>query len=968
MSILRNRQPNEPAALSNARALRRRTPAPAAEPGQHAADLDALRRTPDTRTGHHRVRTRLPWTGWSSWTRWLTILAIGMSFVACVAIALDPRHRSAPGDAWLVMASVASAIVAFFNAGAEWQGKARPAWRLVGLGLVCQSLAALAWGLMPFVTVPDVFAAWTMICHVVAAPLAVAGLLAFRSSFRRPVERLKFALDVGAILFLGAMLSWYLMRLSNPTGDVVHWLRTSPGLLLLPGLELLGVVSVAAVWNRLGGRGDRRGVALMGLGLVLAFASTAVESWHITAGTAVPTAIECIGRALLLLGLLMEYNTRPVEAAPQSAAGADTAIRSTLVPYTSVVLGAAMLADLSLRAGNHEITAFIGAMFLMTLMVIARQAVSVRENARRSNARAHAESETRFRSLVQHSTDLITIIDGADTIRYVSPAINRVFGYEIADMEGKPLRDLVHTDDVVPMLGFLADAAKPGSKAATTHWRMLSASGAWCRVENVAVNLLADPTVGGVVLTTRDVSHRVALEEQLVHRAFHDELTGLANRALFTNRVEQALLRASRDGRRTAVLFLDLDDFKEINDSLGHAAGDSLLMQGADRLRACLRAGDTAARLGGDEFAVLLEGCNEDGEEAMHVAERISMAFARPFSLENREAFSTASIGVAINSGTEAGEDLLRNADLAMYLAKRRGKARVERFASHMHEEVVERLDLLADLRYAIERDELQLEYQPIVDLETRTVTGLETLVRWDHPRRGRIPPADFIPIAEQSGLIVAIGRWVMLHACAHARHWSRSLPELLPVTVTVNLSARQLGDEHLIDDVANALRVAGLRRDQLVLELTESTLLANSEETVGILTSLKALGVRLAIDDFGTGYSSLSYLHRFPVDVLKIDRSFVEGVADGPGASALANAVIALGNSLGLRTVAEGIESEAQHAVLAKLGCKFGQGYLFSPPLPPADVMPYLARHGQRGNGRNTPERLTPLSTRVIS
>jgi len=473
--------------------------------------------------------------------------------------------------------------------------------------------------------------------------------------------------------------------------------------------------------------------------------------------------------------------------------------------------------------------------------------------------------------------------------------------------------------------------------------------------------------VGGLVLTTRDVTQRVALEEQLVHRAFHDELTGLANRALFANRVEQGLLRGSRNALRTAVIFLDLDDFKEINDSLGHAAGDALLKQSAERLRVCLRAGDTAARLGGDEFAVLLEECHDDGVEVMQVAERIAQAFARPFALEEREAFASASIGVALSRGDESGEELLRNADLAMYLAKRRGKARVERFAAHMHEEVVERLDLLADLRYAIEREELQLEYQPIVDLETRRVSGLETLVRWDHPRRGRIPPTDFIPIAEQSGLIVAIGRWVLLHACAHARHWSRSLPHLMPVTITVNLSARQLGDENLIDDVANALRVAGLRRDQLVLELTESTLLANSEETVGILTSLKSLGVRLAIDDFGTGYSSLSYLHRFPVDVLKIDKSFVEGVADGPGGSALASAVIGLGNSLSLRTVAEGIETEAQFAALLALGCKFGQGYLFSRPLPPGDVMPFLLTHGQRVVDIALSQRLTPLSGDTI-
>jgi diguanylate cyclase (GGDEF)-like protein/PAS domain S-box-containing protein len=633
-----------------------------------------------------------------------------------------------------------------------------------------------------------------------------------------------------------------------------------------------------------------------------------------------------------------------IAAASTSGRSAD-GVPSALLPVLTVVVANALLLAWALSTNNTDLISLLAGTFCVTMLVVALQDINVRRAARRSSARAQADNETRFRSLVQHSADLITIIDGRDTIRYVSPAITRVFGHEADRLEGSPLRELVHTDDVVPMLSFLTDAAKPGSRATTSHWRMRNASGAWCRVENVAVNLLDDPTVAGLVLTTRDVTHRVALEEQLVHRAFHDELTGLANRALFTNRVDQALLRATRDASRTAVLFLDLDDFKEINDSLGHAAGDTLLMQGAERLRACLRAGDTAARLGGDEFAVLLE----DGDDASGVAERIGNAFARPFNLEGREAFVTASIGIAFAIGGESGADLLRNADLAMYLAKKRGKARVERFARHMHEEVVERLDLLADLRYAIEREELQLEYQPIVELNTRTVSGLETLVRWNHPKRGRIPPAEFIPIAEQSGLIVPIGRWVLLHACSHARHWSRAMPDLPPVTVTVNLSARQLGDANLIDDVATALRVAGLRRDQLVLELTESTLLANSEETIGILTSLKGLGVRLAIDDFGTGYSSLSYLHRFPVDVLKIDKSFVDGVADGPGASALAAAVIGLGNSLGLRTVAEGIEQEAQHAALVQLGCRFGQGYLYAAPLPPGEVLEYLVRHGAR-------------------
>ena len=913
---------------------------------------------------------RSPFADWIPWTRWLATTALGLSVLAAAARLAEPRLYDATLGAWLILASFAAVSVTLVHAQSATHRRQQRAWRTLSAGLACQTVGNIGW--LAVGAESTQLAMWPMVVDAVAAPLIIVGLLSFRAILSTRAERLTFALDSGVMLLAGGMLLWYVAGrpgtpFAGPDG------RTFSNLLpaAYPALRLLTLVAAVTVFVRRADNGSRIGISAFGIGLTFQFAASVLIVSAVLRGTA-PAAgfvdfAHGFGTVWMLLGLLVELNAmrnQPIDAVPRTP----DVLQSTFAPYATVVGGFALLLDLSATLSSIELVLLVTGTLAMTILVIARQAITVRENSRLSTERAMADSETRFRSLVQHSTDLITIIDGADTVRYVSPAISRVFGYDPTDLEGKSLREIVHPDDVVPMLSFLTHAARPDSRASTSHWRMQSAGGEWCRVENVAVNLITDPTVGGLVLTTRDVTHRVALEEQLVHRAFHDELTGLANRALFTNRVEQALLRASRDATRTAVLFLDLDDFKEINDSMGHAAGDSLLMQAAERLRACLRAGDTAARLGGDEFAVLLEGCTESGEDATQVAERIGSAFARPFALDDREAFSSASIGIAVSTGVEAGEDLLRNADLAMYLAKRRGKSRIERFAAHMHEEVVERLDLLADLRYAIEREELQLEYQPIVDLETRSVSGLETLVRWDHPTRGRIPPVDFIPIAEQSGLIVPIGRWVMLHACAHARHWSRAMPDLPPVTVTVNLSARQLGDDHLIDDVANALRVAGLRRDQLVLELTESTLLANSEETIGILSSLKSLGVRLAIDDFGTGYSSLSYLHRFPVDVLKIDKSFVEGVDGGPGASALASAVIALGNSLGLRVVAEGIENEEQHAALTKLGCKFGQGFLFSRPLPPSDVMPFLAAHGARGTHASQVHRLTPMRLDAIT
>ncbi|MES3035993.1 MAG: EAL domain-containing protein [Gemmatimonadota bacterium] len=907
----------------------------------------------------------LPFRQWSPWARHLTVVALVLSG-ACTAVLLaGPTQWQPVGNVWIVVGCLATTVVAFMQGGARTRPIARRAWRLIAIGQLLQVLGQFAWGVTPFVRDPAPFASMATVLYLLATLPTVGGMLLFRSRLQSTAGRLTFGLDVAVSLLLGAMLCWFVLRLGSGSGDAAVLLRGSPARLVLPGLQLLTLVAFGSLYVRIGGRGSRSGLATFGAGFVLQFLAHGSIAWSHDGGGTVPALLDGTGTLMVLLGMVVGANTTRI-AVPPGRSGSDT-LRNSVVPFVAVFAGSALLLEAAVRGGQRELTTLITMMLGITVFVIARQAIVVREDALQSTRQARADSETRFQSLVQHSADLITIIGGTDTIRYASPAITRVFGYHPDAVEGHPLRELVHPDDVVPMLAFMLDATREGATATSSQWRLRNADGTWSKVENVAVNLLDDPTVAGVVLTTRDITHRMALEEQLLHRAFHDELTGLANRALFTNRVEQALLRAARNAERTAVLFLDLDDFKQVNDSLGHAAGDALLTQGADRLRACLRAGDTAARLGGDEFAVLLEGCVDNGEEAMHVAERIASAFARSFAIEDREAFASASIGVAITDGTENGEELLRNADLAMYLAKKRGKARVERFQSHMHAEVVERLDVLSDLRYAIERDELQLEYQPIMDLETGTISGLETLVRWQHPLRGRIAPADFIPIAEQSGLIVAIGRWVLLHACAHARHWSRSLPHLVPVTVTVNLSARQLGDENLLDDVANALRVAGLRRDQLVLELTESTLLANSEETIGILTSLRSLGVRLAIDDFGTGYSSLSYLHRFPVDVLKIDRSFVEGVAGGPGSDALASAVIALGKSLGLRIVAEGIETEAQHEALAALGCRFGQGYLFSRPLPPADVMPFLLAHGEPLTADAAAPKLTSFASDLL-
>jgi diguanylate cyclase (GGDEF)-like protein len=432
-----------------------------------------------------------------------------------------------------------------------------------------------------------------------------------------------------------------------------------------------------------------------------------------------------------------------------------------------------------------------------------------------------------------------------------------------------------------------------------------------------------------------------ALKEELRHRAFHDSLTGLPNRMLFTERVAHALTHRERHDAPLAVLFVDLDDFKTINDSLGHTAGDQVLQIVADRLRTCLRPSDTVARLGGDEFGILLDDMADTGD-ALLAAERILAALSQPAFKEGREVSIRASLGITLDAHGQTAETLLRNADLAMYMAKRRGKSRYQVFEASMHAEMVERLELTAHLTRAIDQREFVLEYQPIINLGTGAMEGIEALVRWRHPDRGLLAPAEFIPLAEETGLIVPLGWAILKEACARTARWrgSGSQP---PLAVSVNLSPKQLTDPELVAGVRATLSESGLDPSALILEITEDVLMHEVETTMRAMRELKALGVRLAIDDFGTGYSSLSYLERFPVDMLKIAKTFVDGLEGGVEGSTLVEAVIRLGEALGLRTVAEGIETAEQRDRLRGLRCEQGQGFLFARPLDEAGIEGFL-------------------------
>ena len=673
-------------------------------------------------------------------------------------------------------------------------------------------------------------------------------------------------------------------------------------------------------------------------------------------------------------------------------------------------------------------------------------------------------SERRFRKLVQNSSDITLIVDRDEVVQWISPAVERVLGYRPEEVMGLHATDLIHRDDVDEARRRVDVILEGGTFAQSLTVRVRHADGSWRWVGVVATDLIDDPDVGGVLLNVRDISSRVAAQQQsdrlgrileattdlvgtwdggqvtflnhaarrffgvpsgddlsganlrdhvpswvartwdqevvpdlratglwsgevaardhagrlvplslvvlatadddgnlalvsgiardmsersefeakLEHQATHDPLTGLPNRTLLLDRLGVAVGRAERSGRPVAVLFIDLDHFKVVNDSLGHTYGDRLLITIADRLAEVLRPGDTVARFGGDEFVLLCEDL-ADGDEASAIAERVAAAVSAPVTVDDIEVFVSASIGIAIGRGIRTDpEDLLRDADSAMYQAKDRGRSRAEVFDSQMRTRAIDRLELETSLRRAIERHELRVAYQPQFSLDTGRPVGFEALLRWEHPERGLLLPADFLPIAEEARLILPIGIWTARQAC-RVLGKAQSLPGHRGLSVAVNLSARQLADPHLPDHIAAILDETAVEPDSVQFEITESVLMEDVEDSQRELQRLRALGVHIAVDDFGTGYSSFAYLRRFPVDVLKVDRSFVDGLGTEAEDSAIVAAVVNLAHTLGMRAVAEGVETVEQLAELRRLGCDQAQGYLLGRPMSDAALLELL-------------------------
>ncbi len=558
--------------------------------------------------------------------------------------------------------------------------------------------------------------------------------------------------------------------------------------------------------------------------------------------------------------------------------------------------------------------------------------------------RALEASEARFRVLTESSIDLISVMDAAGVIQYQSPALKHLLGYDPAGTVGHNVAEFVHRDDLDHVRATLKRVVETAQSSEPAEFRLRHRDGQWRTFETLGTNCLANPHIHGVVFNSRDVTDRKVIHQRIQHLAYHDNLTGLPNRSLLQDRLAHSIARAERSNRKVAVLYIDLDNFKNINDTLGHDVGDELLRQVSRRLSECVRLEDTIARQGGDEFIVLLDGL-DDGRGASLVAQKILNALRKAFSLSGTDQHVSGSVGIALfpEDGRDA-QTLMKNADTAMFHGKTQGKNTYQYFTAQMNIAVKRRMTLESALRRAVMNHDFLLHYQPQIDLDSGEILAVEALVRWKTEDGGTVSPGDFIPLAEETGLINEIGEWVLREACRQAKEWQDV--GLARRRMAVNLSARQFSDRGFLDMVTRVRAESGLDPACLELEITESQVMRQTEGMIMLLNKLSEMGVQLAIDDFGTGYSSLSYLKRLPIQKLKIDQSFVRDITVDPNDTAIVVAIINMAKSLDLDTIAEGVETAGQLALLRSKGCHVGQGYYFSAPVRAEVLYPLLKQN----------------------
>jgi diguanylate cyclase (GGDEF)-like protein/PAS domain S-box-containing protein len=856
--------------------------------------------------------------------RWVDTLLVGFAIYALAGSIWMLSGLGGPKVIFYVglfykqPAALACIVVAAITARRMLPDTLRLAWRslAIALTLYCTAdwISAALWlaGHDPFPGPAD------LLYLAFYLPLAAAALWLIRAAAVR-VPWIQLSLDATIFVVGFGAFFWFLVVQPAAIHTQLGLLKKalSEAYLALDCLCLLmfGVLLLTGAGN-VGGR--RIPLLLLG-GFATMFFGDIIWSLAKVRGYYLPGGFQDVLYLACYLPIAAagREQMRAVASPTREVSSTSDALARSL-PYAAMAAALLVLVYLSRGDLGSSATLMTGIVFALTLLLMFRQAVVVRM------------AEEHYASLVANAADVIMIVAADGVVRFASPAATRMLGLQPEEITGKRLAELWGGEDGERLRKFLEEVAGTASGAVGPVELWIERAGKRCVFEGVGSNLSKDPAVRGLAVNLRDITERKVLEEQLRQLAFHDPLTLLANRNLFRDRVQHALTLSQRRQGSVAVMFLDVDNFKNINDSLGHDAGDRLLQAVAQRIVKTSRACDTVARLGGDEFAILLEGVGADAD-VERLADALIESIGAPFCLDGHEVRVTASIGVAFSSPDSTAKELLSNADLAMYHAKAGGKNRQVVFQPQMQTLLHERLRLEADIGRAFEQEEFFLEYQPIVDLGTGSLLGVEALVRWRHPEAGVLMPARFIHVLEECNQIVSLGRWVLRRACRDMCAWRRSIAGASGLRLAVNISASHLQHGELVQDVLQALEASGFESGNLVIELTESTMMYNTEANLERFHRLKALGVKLAIDDFGTGYSSLSYLHRFPIDILKIDRSFVSRLTGTDAGPDLARAVITLGETLGLDTVAEGIELEPQVAALLALGCVAGQGFLFA-------------------------------------
>ena len=859
-------------------------------------------------------------------------------------------------------------LIAFLAAAAcaltaiRHQGRTRIAWALMAASAFAWGAGEVAWSYFELVKGQQVpFPSFADLGYLTAVPFAIAAVLCFPAAPSRAVSLARTILD--GLLIAGSFLiiSW-----STVLG-AVYRAGTGSALTDLIGLAYpAGDVVIGTMVVILAARAPKAArlpLYLLAGGLVanlLADSGFAYLTATNRYGTGNVIDAGWVAGYLLIAIAALRAASMPALSAEADGAAVDgpPGRLGLLLPYLPVAAAAVVAAIEEVQPGALDPIVFWTLLAVIALVVI-RQFLTLSDNLALNrklevNAAELTKGREHFRSLVQNSSDVITLIGREGVIRYQSASVERILGYSDTELVGSPFGDLVHAEDQLLVLRKIDEAINIVGPPLALECRLRRKDDSYCSAEVTITNLLELPAVCGLVLNTRDVGERKALEAKLTHQAFHDPLTDLPNRAAFRIHLDHAL--DDEGERRIAVLFLDLDDFKGVNDTLGHDTGDKLLAAVGARIAATLRPGDTVARLGGDEFAVLLKNM-EDEQIAVRVADRITRQFVAPFGIGGKKIAVHASIGIAgLVSGQEAAEELIRNADVAMYIAKSKGKARYVEYDATLAGAALHLMELEADMPRALAEKQFVLDYQPVVMLESGAIHSAEALVRWNHPERGLLAAPDFIAVAERSGMIVELGRWALQQAARDVRRWQVRYPSTPLMGISVKLYGRQLQRPELVSEVMEAVDAAGLDPQSLILELTESVLMAEGQPIAQVLQELREQGFRLTLDNFGAGYSALGRLRDFPVDILKMDRSFVAGIGQGLTDGAIVRAIIGIANSLGLMTIAEGVERPEQLAALNAMGCQAGQGFYLSKTVDFEGMEALLASCIQSSDGRQLP------------